>query len=64
MPVLQFWRTEINAVNLHIYLNILTTTSQIYKNWGLYDSNSTTTGACVTENQKDRFNPEGAQAES
>ena len=36
-------------------VNILTVTSQIYKNWSLHDLNSTRsrTGASVTQNQKD-----------
>ena len=25
----------------------------VYKSWSLHDSNSTTTGACITQNQKD-----------
>ena len=36
-----------------VYLIILTVVSQIYKSWSLHDSNSTRTGACITQNQKD-----------
>ena len=39
----------------YMSVNILTVTSQIYKNWSLHDLNSTRsrTGAGVTQNQKD-----------
>ena len=57
MPVhvSQFWRIEHYVGKLHVCLIIMTTTSQIYKNWSLFDSNSTITrtGACMTQNQKD-----------
>ena len=52
--LIQLWRTEYYAKNLHVCLIIVTMTFQIYKSCSLLDSNSTKTrtGACLTQNQK------------
>ena len=52
MPVLQFWKNEIYVENPHVCLIILTRMSQIYKRWSLHDSNSTITGTCIIQNQR------------
>ena len=61
MPVLQSWRTEVYVSNLHVYLIILATKSQIYKNCNLQYSNSTRAGEMRNSKSK---GPHETQAES
>ena len=56
MPVLLYSFGELKVTfgtYMFVYLIILTATSQIFKSWSLHDSNSTRTGACINQNQKD-----------
>ena len=53
MPVLEFGTIGIYVWSPDVCLIIFNTTSQVYNSWSLHDSNSTRTGACITQNQKD-----------
>ena len=56
MPVLLYSSLELQFMfgfYKFVYLIILTAMSQIYNSWIPHDSNSTRTGACITQNQMD-----------